>query len=137
MSSAKPNVLRRIAEHELDTCFPDLAPTSREELATSLVRQWITNDGAALIVTRDHHYRFRLTRLKDGMNRVVRDIREGTFSEHLRRSRVIEEDISGLLYQLSVCQSARCYTDYGEVLQLRVDPAKNMFYIELVPDRER
>jgi hypothetical protein len=137
MASPKPNVLRRIAEHELATCFPDLAPTSREELATSLVRQWITNDGRAVIVTRDLHYRFHLTRREDGMSRVVRDIREGTFSEHLRRSRVIEEEIPGLLYQLSVCQSARCSTDYGEVLQLRVDPAKNLFYIELVPDRDK
>ena len=137
MSSAKPNVLRMIAERELDACFHDLAPITRDELATSLVRQWISNDGAAVIVTRDYHFWFRLTRLEDGMTRVVRDIQAGTLSEHLRHSRVIEDEIPGLLHDLSVCQSARCYTDDGELLQLRVDPAKATFHIELVPDQER
>ena len=47
------NALRQIAEHELDRCFHDLSPFTRDELATSLVRQWIGNDGNAVIVTRD------------------------------------------------------------------------------------
>ena len=42
------NALRRIAEYELDQCFHDLNPLTRDELATSLVRQWIGNDGNAV-----------------------------------------------------------------------------------------
>ena len=137
MSSTKPNALRTIAEHELNACFGNLSPNTRDELATSLVRQWITSDGAAMVVTRDHHFRFNLSRLGDGNTQVVRKVEAGVFIEHLRRSRVIEDEIPRLLHELSVCQSTRCYTDYGEELQLRVDPAKAMFYIEFVPDAER
>jgi hypothetical protein len=137
MLSAKPNVLRIIAEHELDACFSDLSRTTRNELATSLVRQWITTNGSAVRITRDYHFWFRMTHLEAGQRQVVRTVQKGTFSEFLRRSRVIEEQILALLHELSLCQSARCYTDYGKLLQLRVDPAQERFYIELVPDQER
>jgi hypothetical protein len=137
MSSAKANVLRRIAEGELVACFRDLAPVTKNELATSIVRQWITYEGAAVILTRDQQFWFRASRLDDGNTQVVRDVQQNTFVEHMRRSRVMEEEIPGLLHALSLRQSVRCSTDYGEVLQLRVNPANKMFHIELVPDQER
>ena len=44
------NALRKIAEHQLDQCFHGLTPLTRDELATSLARQWIGNDGNAVYV---------------------------------------------------------------------------------------
>ena len=43
--------LRKIAEGELSKQFLGLGPAVRDELATSLVRQWLGNDGHAGIVT--------------------------------------------------------------------------------------
>jgi hypothetical protein len=137
MSATKPTALRRIAKHELDQCFCDLSATKKDELATSLVRQWTTNDGEAVILTVEREFWFHLNRLEDGRTQIVRDVQPGTFVAHLRRSRVIEEAIPALLDQLSVCQSAQCYSDDGELLQLRVSPAQKKYYIELVPDSEK
>ena len=67
------NALRKIAEHELDRCFHDLNPVTRDQLATSLVRQWIGNDGNAVIVTREFHFWFHIKKLDDGQTQVVRD----------------------------------------------------------------
>jgi len=135
MSRSKPNVLRIIAEKTLDQCFGQLSPATKNELATSILRQWITA-GRAVIVTPEHNYWFRMTRLDDGGTQVVREVQEGTFVDHLRRSRVIEEQIPSLLHELSLCQSVRCSTDQGEPLQLRVDPAKGTFHIEFVHDAD-
>jgi hypothetical protein len=128
------NALRKIAEHELDQCFHGLSPLTRDELVTSLVRQWIGNDGNAVIVTRDFHFWFRMKKLDDGQTQVVRDREPQTFVDHMRKSRVIEEQIPDLLHELSVRQSAECVTDYGQKIRLRVDPGKPMFFVELVLD---
>lgn len=137
MSSAKPNVLRRIAEHELAQSFCDLAPMKKDELATSLVRQWATHAGEAVILTSEHEIWFHLQRLEGGGTKVVRDVRPANFVKHLRRSRVVEEEIPALLDALNVRQSVQCYTEDGELLHLRVNPAEKKYYIELVPDSER
>ena len=128
------NAMRNIAEHELDRCFHDLNPVTRDQLATSLVRQWIGNDGNAVIVTREFHFWFRIKKLDDGQTQVVRDRVPQTFVNHMRESRVIEEEIPGLLHELSIRQSVECLTDYGQKLRLRVEPGKPRFYVELVLD---
>jgi hypothetical protein len=135
--SAAPNVLRRIAEHELEECFHDLSPTKKAELATSLVRQWTTNGGEAVLLTLEKEFWFHIEHFEDGRRNVVRDVRDCNFTAHLQRNRVIEVEIPALLDTLNVCQSARCYTDDGEMLQLRVNPAGKSYHIELVPDAER
>lgn len=137
MSSETPNVVRAIAEKELDACFHDLSQTTRTELTTSLVRQWLTNDGTAVIATRDHHFWFRMSRLNNGTRQVVREVQEGTFSQFMRRSRVIEEQIPSLLHELNLRQSTYCFDEHGEMLHLSVDPAQKLFAIELVPDEDR
>jgi hypothetical protein len=65
MAATKHNVLRKIAENELSR-FGDLTPELKRELATSLVRQWITTDGHAGLVTWSNEYWFRLERKPDG-----------------------------------------------------------------------
>jgi hypothetical protein len=132
-----PHALRKIAEHELDQCFHGLAPATRDELATSLVRQWIGNDGNAVIVTRQFHLWFRMTKIGGGKTQVVRDPQPQTFVDDMRKSRVVEEQIPGLLHELSVRQSAECVTDYGQKIRLRVEPGKNMFFVELVLDDDK
>src|SRR5205823_6611663 len=129
-----PNALRKIAEHELDHCFHDLEPHIRDELATSLVRQWIGNDGNAVIVTREFHFWLRMNKLENGQTQVVRERQPQTFVDQLRKSRVIEEEIPALLHELTVRQSVECLTDYGQKIRLRVDPRKPTFFVELVTD---
>jgi hypothetical protein len=70
----------------------------------------------------------------DGQTQVVRDCHPQTFVDQIRKSRVIEEQIPGVLHALNVRQSAEAMTDYGQKVRLRVDPAKPMFFVELVLD---
>ena len=100
MPLPKGDILRKIAEKELDASFRELDRVTRDEYATSLVRQWVTNGGVAVIPTADHDLWFRVTPLEDGKTQVVRKIEKGNFSEHLRRSRVIENQIPRLLHGL-------------------------------------
>lgn len=137
MSAAKPNVLRRIAEQELEQCFCDLTPTKKDEFATSLVRQWTTNAGEAVLLTLEREFWFHLERRADGNTEVGRKVQRGTFVEQMRGSRIVEEEIPALLDALSVRQTVQCYNGDGEVLRLRVNPAEKMCYIEIVPDAER
>ena len=67
---------------------------------------------------------------------MTRTVTPSTFCEQLRRSGVDEDDIPRLLHDLSIRQHAECSTIDGELLHLRVDPAKATFYIELVLDTD-
>lgn len=137
MSSEKTNPLRTIASDMVSQCFENISPELKEELSVSIVRQWLTNQRKALLMTMDHHFWLSLNRLEDGRHEVVRDVQHNLFIEHMRRSRVLEYDIPGLLHELNICQAARCHVDYGELLQLRVEPREKQFHIELVPDQDR
>lgn len=136
MPSIKPNLLRKIAEDQLGDCFHDLDAATRNELAISLVRQWITCDGNAVIVACDRHFWFRMKPMAAGQSQVVRDIEKGTFIDRMRRFRVMEEQIPHVLHDLNIRQCARCYSAIGQLLQLRVDPAKRKFHIEVIRDED-
>lgn len=47
----RPHILRAVAHAELDKFFPSQAPAAREELVTSVVRQWTTYGGNAGVFT--------------------------------------------------------------------------------------
>jgi len=51
--------LRKIGEQVLEQCFTGLSPLTRDELATSLVRQWLGHDGNAVILTPEFTFWFR------------------------------------------------------------------------------
>jgi hypothetical protein len=114
-----------------------LSQLTRDELATSLVRQWIGNEGNAVIVTRDYQFHFRIKKLHDEQTQVVRNCKPQTFVDHVRKSRAIEEDIPRLLHELSLRQSVEYMTDYGQKMRLRVDPRKPMFFVEIVTDDDK
>lgn len=137
MSSNRSNPQRTIATDVVSACFGELSPDLREDLSISIVRQWLTNRGIALLMTTDHHFWLILTSLEDGQYQVVRDVKPNHFIEHMRRSRVLENEIPGLLHELNIRQVARCNANYGELLQLRVEPQQRRFHIELEPDQER
>jgi hypothetical protein len=128
------DVTRKIAAHELDQCCHDLDSRTRHDLLDSLVRQWIDYDGNAVILTPSYHFWFRMKTFPDGRTQVVREREIQEFVNHMRKSRVSEEQIPELLHELSLRQNVRCVADYGQKLQLRVDPGKRTFFVELVLD---
>jgi hypothetical protein len=52
MSRTQPSLLRTAAEQSLARTFSDLTPSKLDELAVSMVRQWTTCNGTAVVMTR-------------------------------------------------------------------------------------
>jgi len=136
MASVKQNPLRKVAEHQLNEHLGELAPQTKEELATSLVRQWLTSDGHAGVVTLSRNYWFRMVRKEGCGIEVGCDSCPTQVVELLRRANVTEEQIPELLHQLTLCQSVRCQTSEGRSLRLRMIPQQRKFLLEPIADED-
>jgi hypothetical protein len=137
MATIRQNALRKIAESELGRRLSGLDTRARQDLATSLVRQWITNDGHAGLVTPSGHYWFRMIRTPDGGFRVGFEAHPPRFVEVLRGADVAEDRIPDLLYELSVRQVVPCETQTGKSICVRMIAAEKTLRIEPpAPDEE-
>jgi hypothetical protein len=113
---------RKIAEHQIATHLGDLDASVQDELATSLVRQWLTNDGHAGLVMPTHQFWFTLAANGEGFNVGVARF-DGCWGRALSRDwHVADEEIPGLLHQLNLCQSVSCRTTAGLTIRLRIEP---------------
>jgi hypothetical protein len=122
MKPVKHYPLRKLAETELAMCFSGLDDALLNDLATSLVRQWLTNDGHAGLVTSTHQCWFRLVTTGDSLEVVVSQA-EGGLGRILSRDwHVDDEEIPGLLHRLNLCQSVLYRTAVGPTIRLWVEP---------------
>jgi hypothetical protein len=122
--------LRKIAVAELAKRLGDLDPGVRQELATSMVRQWITNDGHAGFVTLTRQFWFRAVpagdRLEVGFGEA-----EGNWGRILADDWHVDRgEIPGLLHRLNVCQAAACRTADGLTIRLRIEPKEQRVFCE-------
>lgn len=117
----KVNPLRNIARFELSRLFNDLAPRTREELETSLVRQWLTCDGHAGIVTATYNFWFRLVRQGEGYH-VGTDQCESRVLATLRACGADEGEFPELLHRANLSQSAEFVGRDGTLWRLSIDP---------------
>jgi len=130
MASTKQGFFRKIAENELDRRLGNLEPALKQELSISLIRQWITNDGHAGLVTPSRHFWFHMVRKEDGGADVGFEAHPGRFAKTLLQWGVAEDQVPGLMHQLNLCQSVRHGTGDGRTLQLRMDAAKKMLSVQ-------
>jgi hypothetical protein len=122
MNPIKHYPLRKVAEKVLAKHLGDLDAAVRDELATSLVRQWITNDGHAGFVARTRQFWFRMVTNGDGVEVGFSPV-EGNWGRVLSEDwHVAEEEVPGLLHQLNLCQSVLCRTGDGRTIRLRIEP---------------
>jgi hypothetical protein len=136
MSSTKQNALRQVAEAELDRRLGPLDPRLRQELATSLVRQWITSDGHAGLVMSSGHCWFRMIRTEGGGFEVGFDAQPPRFMDRLREWQIVEDEIPELLHQLNLCQSASCLSQENLQLRLSMRPKERNLSVEPVADED-
>src|SRR5262249_22907934 len=123
MTPLKGHALRKIANNELHARFGDLSATTKDELATSLVRQWLANDGHAGLVARSRQLWFELVPVGEGRGVKVRVVvGKANWARILANWKVDEDQIPGLLHQLNGCQCVLCRTADGRALRLRIEP---------------
>jgi hypothetical protein len=113
---------RRIAEGELARLFGGLDAAVRDQLATSLVRQWLTNDGHAGLVTPTQQLWFQLVAEGDLLEVKVSTAEGGWGRALSQHWGVPAAEVPELLHRLNLCQAAWCRTADGRVVELRVEP---------------
>ncbi len=115
-------VLRKIAENEIAECFGELNAVVRNDLATSLVRQWLTYEGHAGIVTATHQCWFHLIEKGDHL-----DVGFGRGAGNLGKI-LMEEwglqraEIAEVLHRLNLYQSVLYRRGDGRTLRLWIEP---------------
>lgn len=136
MNPIKQYPLRKIAENELARRLGDLDEAVRAELATSMVRQWLTNDGYAGFVLPTRQCWFLMVVTGNGLE-VGFDEVEGSWGHVLSHEwRVDEEEIPQLLHRLNVCQAATCRTADGLTVRLRIEPKERKVLCQEVEEGE-
>jgi hypothetical protein len=114
--------LRKIAESQMERHFGNLDAAVRNELATSLVRQWITNDGYAGFVTPTRQYWFQMVAKGEQLDVGCTEA-QGNWGRILSRDyQVAEDEIPSLLHQLNLCQTVSWRTTDGRTIRLGIDP---------------
>lgn len=118
---ARGAVLRRVAEHELEAVYPGLPPDRREELVTSVVRQWLTHDGHAGILGFYMNHWLTLDRA-GGRLGVVREKVAGSLWVFLGPWHIGEDQLPDILRALNLGQTAVFTNKRGVRLRVRVEP---------------
>jgi hypothetical protein len=137
MNPLKHYPLRKVAESELARHFGDLDDAVRDELATSLVRQWLINGGYAGLVTPTRQFWFQMVAMEGGGVEVGVSKPEGNLGRVLAEDRHVDKaEIPGLLHRLNLCQSALCRTADGLNLRLRIEPKERTVRCEEEPEAE-
>lgn len=131
MPKRKPNsrALRELAEELIAALAEvyDIPDGEREDLITSLVRQWITYDGnAALFLGEDIHY-FVLGRTPLGkpcLATAERPLPAG-MDQYVRDWKIPAEDLPEILRQLNRGQAAEATNDEDLPVRLWVNPRRS------------
>lgn len=108
---------------------------SREELTTSIVRQWLTFHGHAGVFTEPVHYWLHLAE-NAGKVEVGTEVVPGSIAKLLGPWLVVERDLPGILWQLSVTQNATFVNSEGVSVRVRADAKEHGFRVEEIIDEE-
>lgn len=135
MMDIKPQILRAIAHPELDKILPGQAADIHEALVTSIVRQWMTYEGKAGILTQAVHYWLSVEHR--GKQVVVGSgVVPATLPRHLATWKVLERDVQRIILDLNLSQTATFINLDGLTVQVRMDPRDRHFEFAEIPDIE-
>src|SRR5262249_18388871 len=129
----KNHIMRLIAAAELDKTFPGMAHGPREELITSVVRQWLTCDRHAGVFTIPVHYWLHLVERGDQVLAGV-EVVPGSLPRLLGPWPVVGRDLPRIVWELSVAQSATFVNAEGVTVRVRADAKEHGFGVEEVQD---
>lgn len=117
----------------------DLSLEDREGLITSLVRQWITYDGHALLFLEETKVYFHLGSSPLGRSTIGIEPCPSNWPDVLRDDwQIGDDDLRDLLRQLNVGQSAEVVNQEGTTLRVWVDPKQRTNQVEpLSPEPRR
>jgi hypothetical protein len=128
--------LRIIAERVLTQRFGDLGAALLADLATSLVRQWLTYNGHAGIITQVQQFWFSVCPNGESLDVGFGDGR-GMLGHVLERQWLVPaDDVPELMHRLNICQSAVCRTTRGTSVRVSIIPQERTVRFEDVAEDE-
>jgi hypothetical protein len=121
---SRSQVLRNLADAFLATVSDDDLTSSRAELATSLVRQWITNNSRAVLYLGEkaHFLRVEFDGSRAELYDNVKPNASVWFRQDMRDWEIDEDVYREGIRQLNIGQSAIIENRRGEYLRLWVNP---------------
>jgi hypothetical protein len=117
----KGAVLRKMASHVIEQAFGDIPDGKGEDLATSLVRQWLTNAGVARVIVWDGWFVFHLEERDDGYHHTRDPLRGRGMKDLAQQLSLREEDIPGFQHSLNVRHRAEATNRFGDEVAVRID----------------
>lgn len=126
-------VMRQLAEELFQRIAFDLGfeDEQRDEIVTSLVRQWVTYDGHATLFLGDRQCYLDIARTPLGKPVVVPEpALRGWTRQLIEDWKVDPEDLPGMFEQLNRGQSAEVINIAGMPLRLHVDPKERSRGVE-------
>lgn len=135
MLDIKPQVLRNIAHVELDRILPGQATDIHEALVTSIVRQWMTYEGKAGVLTLAVHYWLSVEH-KGTQVVLGSGVVPATLPRHLASWKVLDRDLQRIVLDLNLSQTSTFINLDGLTVQVRMDPRDRHFEFTEVPDSD-
>ncbi len=126
-------ILRRIANDVLQVIAEgEVLPAERYDLATSLVRQWITYDNHATLFIGEQQIYLTLERKNTGYH-LAQETQLPAWIKWLTQDwNIVSEDIPNILGQLNRGQSVEVLNSEGVPLRLWVNPKERSKGVELL-----
>ena len=125
--------LRQLAEELLEEIAEGepIPEADRADLATSLVRQWITYDGKATLFIGEGQFCFVLAETPLGTYRVIPEqLPPGWISRFIQDWKINREDLPQLFGQLNLGQSVETINRDGIPIRLWVNPKQRGMGVE-------
>jgi hypothetical protein len=123
-------VMRKIASDAVEKVFRDLAPEEEEELVTSVLRQWLTFDGHAVLLEEKARFYLILQENAESYGLTTHQVPGEPLWPFLRDWQIDLDLLPEMLHDLNVCQSVEVTNLKGAALRVSVDPKGRTIQLE-------
>ncbi len=131
MKSPQAAIVRKIATNAVQKVFGELLPEQEEaELVTSVVRQWLTHEGHAVLRKETNAFYLTLRQQGAGYEMTLDQVPGDVLDRFLVDWQIDREHVPEILHRLNVGQSAEVTNRKGRLLRFSVNPKERTTSIE-------
>lgn len=128
--STKQAVIRKIAADAADKVFDNLTDAEADLLATSVLRQWISNGGDAVLTNGNANFYLHLREDQGGYSLGVEKVDGGSLAGFYRDWNINADTLPEVLHSLNIRQSADVISQNGLSLRFSINAMTRTTSIE-------
>jgi hypothetical protein len=122
--------MRKIATDAVEKVFGYLLTEEEDELVTSVVRQWITCDGHAVLMKEEERFYLIFGQKDDGFTLTINHVEGDVLGRFLRDWHIDPDETPEIVHRLNLCQSAEVTNRQGLPLRFSTDPKSRTIRID-------